>query len=332
MNSLVAIVGGSGFIGSTVCRKLVEQRARFIILDKRESTMFPDQCTLVDVRSLKDLSAALADCSTIINLAAEHRDDVFPRSLYDEVNVGGARNICAAAEDNGISRIIFTSSVAVYGFAEPGTDESGAYAPFNDYGRTKMDAEAVYRAWHAKDPLRRTLVIIRPTVVFGERNRGNVYTLLRQIAGNRFIMIGKGLNRKSMAYVENVADFLQFSMKLGPGEHLFNYADEPVLNMNGFVAKVQEILGMKVGLRIRLPFWAGITGGLLFDLLAKVSGKRLPISSIRVRKFCAETLFSSTRVAATGFRPLFSLSEALKRTVEFEFLGTTGQGELYYSE
>ena len=55
---------------------------------------------------------------------------------------------------------------------------------------------------------RRSLVIIRPTVIFGEGNRGNVYNLFRQIADRRFLMFGDGENKKSMAYVGNVAEFI----------------------------------------------------------------------------------------------------------------------------
>ena len=100
-------------------------------------------------------------------------------SLYDEVNVEGARNICAIAREKGIKTIVFTSTVAVYGFAPIGTNECGEIAPFNDYGRTKYEAEQVFKAWQAENPEKRTLIIIRPTVVFGEQNRGNVYNLLR---------------------------------------------------------------------------------------------------------------------------------------------------------
>lgn len=82
--------------------------------------------------------------------------------------------------------------MAVYGFAPVGTDETGKINYFNDYGRTKFLAEEKYRDWLKTDSLNNA-VIISPTVIFGEQNRGNVYNLLRQIASGKFPMVGKGL-------------------------------------------------------------------------------------------------------------------------------------------
>ena len=208
----VNIIGGSGFIGTQFAKLLDKKSINFKIIDKVISPIFPNFSDQCDIRNF-DLLRVLIDAdSFLVNLAAEHRDDVFPRELYDDVNVNGARNICHAANELGISKIIFTSSVAVYGFAPLGTNESGAIAPFNDYGRTKWEAEQIYKQWQSEGPQNRTLVIIRPTVVFGERNRGNVFNLLRQIASGKFVMVGDGLNRKSMAYVENVVAFLEYSL------------------------------------------------------------------------------------------------------------------------
>jgi len=59
------------------------------------------------------------------------------KKISQQFNVGGARNLCTVAHEKNIRTIVFTSTVAVYGFAPIGTDESGKIAPFNDYGRTK---------------------------------------------------------------------------------------------------------------------------------------------------------------------------------------------------
>jgi nucleoside-diphosphate-sugar epimerase len=264
-------------------------------------------------------------------LAAEHRDDVWPIKLYDEVNVEGAKNVCNLARSSGINKIIFTSSVAVYGFAPLGTNESGLIAPFNHYGRTKWEAEQIYKQWQAEDPQNRTLGIVRPTVVFGEGNRGNVFNLLRQIAMGKFIMVGDGLNRKSMAYVENVAAFLQYSLEFKPGVHVFNYIDKHDFSMNTLVSHVNTLMGRSAEIKFRLPFILGLFIGSCFDFVAKVTGKKYPISSIRVKKFCANSVYESA-IDLTGFIPPISLMKAIEKTVRFEFIEDHKGERVFYSE
>ena len=108
----LAIIGGSGFIGTRLCKRLQGDGIEFTIVDKVLSKTFPERTVQCDIRNLDELSKKLSG-DVIINLAAEHRDDVTPRSLYDEVNVQGAKNVCEAAERNHIDTIVFTSSVAV---------------------------------------------------------------------------------------------------------------------------------------------------------------------------------------------------------------------------
>jgi nucleoside-diphosphate-sugar epimerase len=328
----VCVIGGSGFIGTRLVRRLrsTEQLA-VQITDKAPSKVHPDIVTLGDVRSVEQLRTSIANGSVIVNLAAEHRDDVRPLSLYDEVNVGGARNICTVASEKNVQTIIFTSTVAVYGFAPVGTDESGKIAPYNDYGRTKYEAEQVLKTWQAEAPTERTLVIIRPTVVFGEQNRGNVYNLLRQIASGKFVMVGSGENRKSMAYVENVAAFIEYAMSFKPGVHICNFIDKPDFSMNSLVANVNRILGRPEKIGLRLPFAVGYAIGKGFDLVAALTGKRFAISSIRVKKFCANSVYN-TAIDQTGFVPPVLLERAIAQTVRYEFMESNEHEGVFYTE
>lgn len=329
---LINILGGSGFIGTRLGRLLARVPNDFFIVDKAVSGTYPAQTVIADVRTLESLRAAIHEGATIINLAAEHRDDVRPLSLYDEVNVGGARNVCTVAHEKNVKTIIFTSTVAVYGFAPINTDESGQIAPFNDYGRTKYEAEQVYKAWQAEAPDVRTLVVVRPTVAFGEQNRGNVYNLLRQIASGKFVMVGDGKNRKSMAYVENVAAFLQYAtVSFKPGVHIYNYIDKPDRSMNALVGTVNRMLGKPEQIGFRLPFAVGYAIGKCFDALAAVTGKKFAISSIRVKKFCSNSVFE-TSIAKTGFVAPVPLAEALERTVRHEFIEKHAHEGVFYTE
>jgi nucleoside-diphosphate-sugar epimerase len=324
-----AIIGGSGFVGTRLAMRLLAAGHAVTIADKNDSKQYPHLRVYADVREPETLEKALTGSDAVVNLAAEHRDDVTPKSLYDDVNVTGAENVCNACAKLGIKKIIFTSSVAVYGFAPVGTDETGTINYFNDYGRTKLLAEEKYRTWLKSNP-DNSLTIIRPTVIFGEQNRGNVYNLLCQIAGGKFPMVGNGTNVKSMAYVENVAAFIQYNLNNPPREHLFNYIDKPDFDMNTLVSEVRRMVG-RSGKLFHWPYWMGFTGGLCFDLLAKVLRKKLPISAIRVKKFCANTMFNSANIQATGFKPPVSLTEGLERTITYEFINRIAD-QVFYTE
>jgi nucleoside-diphosphate-sugar epimerase len=328
----ITIIGGSGFIGTRLAGRLVSNSGLPVkIIDKVPSKAYPDLVTLGDVRSLDQLRTLMSERSVIINLAAEHRDDVRPLNRYDEVNVGGAENICIVAREKGVQTIVFTSSVAVYGFAPIGTDESGEVNPFNDYGRTKYEAEQVFKRWQAEAPEDRTLVIVRPTVVFGEKNRGNVYNLLRQVALGKFVMVGRGENRKSMAYVENIAAFLEYSISFKPGVHVYNFIDKPDVTMNALVASVNRMLRRPEKPRFRVPYIAGLLIAKCFDLVASFTGRQFAISSIRVKKFCSNSVYN-TAVDSTGFVSPVPLEAALEKTVQYEFLESHEHEVVFYTE
>jgi GlcNAc-P-P-Und epimerase len=311
------ILGGAGFIGTRLAELLTEQSIPVRIGDRSESHVSPRLWTRCNVTQREPLRGLVQGAPAIINLAAEHRDDVRPLSRYHDVNVEGAVQVCEAAREAGVQKIVFTSSVAVYGFQQRAVDESGPFEPFNEYGRTKLAAEGVYRAWAEEDPAR-TLVIVRPTVVFGEGNRGNVYNLLRQIASGKFFMVGSGTNVKPMAYVGNVAAFIAHSLSLGAGVYVSNYVDGPDMNTRDLVAQIYNRLG-KSGDVKKIPMGGAMAGGRLLDAVARISGRTFPISAIRVRKFCETTQFKSERVSQLGFSAPFTLADGLARTVEAEF-------------
>jgi nucleoside-diphosphate-sugar epimerase len=314
----VCILGGSGFVGTRLAQLLTERYVAVRIGDLHPSQMYPDLWQHCDVRQATSVAATIADADVIVNLAAEHRDDVFPVSRYHDTNVDGARQVCTAATSTRIKQIVFTSSAAVYGFPPHPIDENGPFSPFNEYGKTKLEAERVYRAWAAEDASR-SLVIVRPTVVFGEGNRGNVYNLLRQIASGRFLMVGSGRNKKSMAYVGNVVAFLAHSLSFGPGIHTFNYVDGPDMTTRELVSHVQSYLGRPGKLRY-CPRPLALAAAQGLDLVARLTGRSFPISAIRIRKFCETTQFRAEKAFNCGFVSPFSLAQGLERTIQVEFL------------
>ena len=171
----IAMIGASGFVGTRLIDLLKDDKSYSIKnIDLVPSHFFNDITVIGDVRNQEQVDKELKGYDVVVLLAAQHRDDVSPTSLYYDTNVGGMEVTLRAMEKNGIKRIVFFSSVAVYGLNKENPNESHPADPFNHYGKSKWQAEQVLQKWYEnhKDW---NIDIIRPTVIFGERNRGNVH-------------------------------------------------------------------------------------------------------------------------------------------------------------
>ena len=329
----ITIIGASGFVGTRLLGLLEENKSEYTLrnIDKQQSHFFPQITEIADVRDVEAMKEKLKNTDVVVLLAAEHRDDVSPVSLYYDVNVQGMKNTLAAMEANGVKRIVFTSSVAVYGLNKENPNEEHPTDPFNHYGKSKWQAEQVLQEWYKSHP-DWNINILRPTVIFGERNRGNVYNLLKQISSGKFMMVGSGENKKSMAYVGNIVAFIKFLVdNKREGYNVFNYIDKPDFTMNELVAHVSKVLKKRI-LPTHMPYWLGMFGGKCFDLLAMVTGKKLSVSSVRVKKFCATTQFDAKKAHSSGFKAPYSLGDGMARTLTFEFVNPPKDNITFKSE
>ena len=315
----ILVTGGSGFIGTNLSTDLLKEGHKVTIYDKQKSETYPDRCIIGDIRDKEQLTNSMRGVDAVYHLAAEHRDDVQPASLYYEVNVGGAENMVYALKKNDVKRLIFTSTVAVYGLNSGEPNEESPIRPFNDYGKSKYKAETIFNKW-ADSENTNCLITVRPTVIFGEKNRGNVYNLLNQLSSGKFVMVGKGLNRKSMGYVLNLTSFLATLLKSNPGKYVYNYADKPDLCMNELIKVFHNTLGKNSKFNFQIPYVLGLMGGYCYDILAKITGKTYPISSIRIKKFSANTVINTDNLQKTDFLPSYTLTQGLSRMIKSEFV------------
>lgn len=306
----IAVTGGSGFIGGRLITLLEGEGHDVVNIDIAAPRS-------VDIEDKQALIQACTGCEAIYHLAALHRDDIFPRSRYYDVNSEGTKNIIAAAKANDITRLIFTSTFALYGLNTGMPDEQSEPKPFNDYGASKLEAEIALKAW-SSESAHNIATVIRPVVVFGEGNRGNVYTLLNQITKKRFFMIGDGTNRKSMAYVENVAGFLKYCLNEESHFEVYNYADKPDFNMKDLTTLIYTHLGWDKP-KIAIPYALGLYAGYGFDVIARMTKKQLPISAVRVQKFCANTTCEAKKYRKVGFEPQYTLGEGVRRQIDHDF-------------
>jgi nucleoside-diphosphate-sugar epimerase len=313
---MIFFTGASGFIGSHFHEAL--DGSEIINYDLKDP-IFKYSSKLIkgNVRDFDSLNSAIkeSNCDTIIALAAEHKDFGISENEYFLTNEMGTENICKAANNAGIKKIIFYSSVAVYGANKIPSDENMTPNPNLPYGKSKLAGEKVLEKWYNEDPTR-CVIIIRPTVVYGERNVANMFRLIMQIKAGRFFNIGKGDNVKSLAYCKNLVEATLFlNNKINEGYSIFNYSDSPQLTSKEITQIISEKLGMKPP--ISLPYWFLYLLGLPFDLLIKITGKDLPISTNRIDKLRTQTFHQASKINEFGFAPKFNNKEGIERMVDW---------------
>ena len=312
--SRIVVVGGGGFIGRQLVSRLASGGARVRSAGLSAPEPGPGvEWVRCDVRDADALRSAFEGMDLVYNLAAAHGLNTHTGETYEAVNVAGARNVCRAAEACGVTRLVFTSTADVYG-PGPLFSEQTTPRPNADYGRTKLEAEGIYRDWAAQRA-ERSVVIVRPTVVFGPGGAGAADRFIRHVAGPDFAHYGEADNHRSMAFVDNVAVFLAFLADRPAVSDTYNYADVPDLTVAEIVATVREALGLRPAPRRSLTSaWAA---GVRASLKERLTGRpRPPAPGMRgmLRQLSLERRLDASRAMATGFVPPRGLREALAAT------------------
>ena len=171
MSMRVLVTGGAGYIGSVIAARLLAAGHAVTVYDslfRGHAAAVPGAATLVvgDIRDGDRLAATLRDdgCEAIVHMAAlaEVGESVAEPELYADVNRRGTETLIGAALDAGVSRLVFSSTAAVYGSPERmPIDEDATTAPTNPYGETKLAAEAALFAAAAASRGRLSVVAVR---------------------------------------------------------------------------------------------------------------------------------------------------------------------------
>ena len=313
----IAILGGSGFIGTHLASALQAAGEPLRLLDRHPSPRFAALGHPLDLRDAAATRAAVAGCTALVDLAASAHERLRPGDTrYEADSAARMASVVAAAESAGVRRVLLLSSVAVYGPDQPGADEGARPDPRTPYARSKLAAEQAWSRWQAAAPAQRRLVRLRACVVFGEGHRGNVQRLVSALRRGRFVLVGDGRNRKSIAYVGNLVAAIRYLLD-GPAEDVcFNYADPPAPSTAELLALIRAGLPPHRA-PLRLPAALALAGARLLDVPARLRGQG-GVTATRLRSFLADTRVDCSRLDACGFQRPCTWQQGLQRTLAAE--------------
>jgi nucleoside-diphosphate-sugar epimerase len=316
----VLVTGSSGFIGPHLVEALVERGEYVVGLDRvPPSGSEPHAFVEGDLNDGETIEKALAhDVDLIAHLAAARADWGLTDEEYVRDNVIATRSLIEAGEEAGVTRWMVYSTVGVFGPSDSPLDDSAPRSPQGIYGETKAEAEELFEGLSDRHP-EMEVTLLRPSAVYGPGNpdNTNVYRLIDAIYRRRFLMIGDGENTKTVSYLPNMIEATLYLMdRMAPGVHKYTYVDSPALTTRDLVDQIYRMLDRRAP-RMRLPLPLARSLAYPSDLLARVLGVDLPITSSRIQKFCRSTYFHRSALDETGFVPRFSPEEALAATVDW---------------
>lgn len=287
--STCVIFGGAGFIGTHLASELLQARQfdRVVIADiaatplREVAGIVAEHC---DVRAPIAQQFDRYAPDWIVNLAAVHREPGHLPHEYYLTNLLGAENICNYAQRVGCGRIMFTSSISVYGPTDGATSEASPLRPVTPYGGSKLGAERVHRQWRQGGAERR-LVTVRPGVIYGPGDPGNILRMIRAIKRGYFVLPGPADLVKSYGYVFGITDAMRAALSWPDPEVTFNYVDHPTQPLVDVVGIVKKHFGYRT-MTPRIPLApivlaARVVNGLTFG--------NSPVHPVRVKKVATST-------------------------------------------
>jgi nucleoside-diphosphate-sugar epimerase len=311
----VLVTGASGFLGSAVVRRAVEEGIKVRALSRRTGPAAEGvEWRSADIRDPKALDEALQGVDGVIHaagLAHVFRDP--DPTAFTSVNEIGTINVAEASARAKIRHLVLVSSVSVYGpHAAASCDEAAPCRPEGPYAISKYRAEL--GANRVAEATKLPMTILRMATIYGEGDPGNVGRLLGALERGRFVWVGSGANRKSLIHQADAARACLLALRNPPqGIQIYNVSGPPHT-----MREVVEGLAAALG---RRPPGKGVPAGLALGL-ARLAGlvplRRLRSLHLTLSKWLADDVYEATKFErALGFRAEVELADGLRREAEW---------------
>lgn len=322
----VAITGASGFLGGALAKAYRDNGDSVVALVRQSS-----QITDLEQLGVEILKGDLTDENSFHNLlknadiaihCAAHTAEFGPWEIFFKTNVLSAKNFFEAGLQQGCSRLVYISSVAVYGNGRHhrGTDEDAAYESLivDNYTRSKIMAETIAFKYCEKHNL--PLTIIRPGYIWGAGDKVAMPRLIQGIKDKRLAVVEQGTNLLNLSHIDNVVDGIRLAASNDKAiGQAFNLTDGSKITTRRFLEDIISIIGIEYKLR-SFPYVPAYSFAYLCELYAKFRRYKVDplLTRYTVRMAKYDQVFNTSKAAfQLGYRPKVSYKSGMAAQVGY---------------
>lgn len=323
------ITGATGLLGSHLVEQLVAQGEQVrAIVRPTSSTDYLNlrgvELNYGDLTDTSSLHRAMKDVKFVFHAAAKV-GDWGTRAEFHRDTVVGTRNVIAACMATGVSRLIHISSTSAYGHPEPSSvpiDETrplgSKYWMWDDYTRAKIAAEqSVWAAYNERDL---GITVIRPSWLYGPRDRLSIARIAKSLQKGRVKIIGDGTNQMNTVYAGNVAEacILAASNPLARGQ-AYNITNDGSLSQQEYFNLYADAFGYPRPTR-HVPYWLAFAGAWLLEATYRALKMRKPPFITRYAAWLLgrHTIYSTLKAQRElCWQPRVGYKEGISATVKW---------------
>lgn len=315
----VLVTGGTGFTGTALVKRLIDEGHSVVALDYKEGLQsqalrsYGAEIVLGSVTDEAVVDQSMQGVELVFHLAAAFRELNKPDSFYEDVNVGGTRVVLTGARRHGVRKFVYCSTCGVHGnVAHPPANEDAPIRPADYYQRTKYEAEPLVLEMNTSEM---QTVILRPAAIYGPGDPERFFMIFKRVASGTFPMFGSGRTLYHPLYIDNLTEAFLLCMKPGVGNgRSYLIADDKYYSIEEIVRAVARALDVD----IRIPHYPVtplVIIGHVAEKLCRPFGITPPIFPRRVDWYRQNRAFDISRAQRDlGYAPLIQLDEGLRRT------------------
>jgi len=323
---LNVLTGATGLLGSHIAEQLVQRgdKVRALVRPTSDTTFLRSlgaDLTEGDLSDVASLRRAVAGADVVYHCAAKVGEwGAWP--AFQSLIVDATAGVLEACRQEGVGRVLHVSSITVYGHPRPRPGELFTESEplgqhlwlWDYYCRAKILAEQHCRRYPG------ALTIIRPSWIYGPRDRNTLPRIIKAYDAGRVRVIGKGDNLLNIIYASDVAAgaILAASNPVAIGQ-AYNFSSTGEITQRRLLDLLADELG-RPHIKRHLPFRAAIWAGFLSEVIGRVIRLKRPphITRYAVGLIGRPTLFSTAKARTElGWQPRVGIEEGLHKTLDW---------------